>query len=86
MSTMLPEEMSGGSNMEGNSIYTEVSDEVNAGIHWRGGELASIAQLGARTRRLSSVKRTATPASTLPTVSDTSIACNVGVRVTTDTC
>lgn len=47
MSTMEPEEISGGRRIEGNSI-----------------------------RRLSSVRSTATPASTLPTVSETSMMLN----------
>src|SRR5690348_11218910 len=66
MSTMLPEEMLGGSRMDGNSIYSRVSAR-------EAGAKAS-EEREMRTSRLSGVSRTVTPASTLPTVRETSIA------------
>jgi hypothetical protein len=59
MSTMEPEVIEGGSRIEGNSILGFVS-QGRSGVE-------------GLTMRLSSVRRTAMPASTLPTVSDTSI-------------
>jgi hypothetical protein len=84
MSTMLPDEMSGGSRMDGNSICArgqpgECRDQL-AQVEPAGG----IGAVEARTRRLSSVRRTATPASTLPTVSETSMAWMCGWRVDGD--
>jgi len=65
-STMLPEVMSGGRRMDGNSICDVVSyigaGDIDIGL----------------TSRLSSVSSTATPASTLPTVNETSMSCYNG--------
>lgn len=63
MSTMLPEEMLGGRRMEGNSIWESQ----------RGGSNSHMLAGLRHTRRLSGVRRTVTPASTLPTVRETSI-------------
>lgn len=64
MSTIEPDVIDGGSNMEGNSIYT-LSVRVES--------LMSSCRVKSLTNLLSSVSRTATPASTLPTVSEISI-------------
>jgi hypothetical protein len=68
ISTMLPEEMFGGRRMEGNSIY-EGRQFVSQTERWQVG----LEQTGKRTSLLSCVSRTATPASTLPTVNEISI-------------
>ena len=70
---MLPDWMSGGRRIEGNSIYSQ--QEVRGmSITVQEGERGErYEEWGDLTSRLSSVSRTATPASTLPTVSDTSI-------------
>lgn len=68
---MLPEWMSAGSRMEGNSIY--------ACICWLWSSQQALEEDGIFTRRLSSVRSTATPASTLPTVSETSMVLILGV-------
>ena len=65
MSTMEPEVMEGGRSIEGNSIYRferVVSKRKTRDLSHR-----------EPTRRLSSVRRTATPASTLPTVREMSM-------------
>lgn len=73
MSTMEPEVMDGGRRMEGNSIWARLRQYTSA----------LLALLGASvglTRRLSSVRRTATPASTLPTVSEISMLSVIELR------
>lgn len=72
ISTILPEEMLGGSRMEGNSIYVEQSS-VGVSQDTRVARRISARNSGLHTSLLSLVSRTATPASTLPTVSDISI-------------
>ena len=69
MSTMEPEVMEGGRRMEGNSIWSVVS--IAGLLHKEAGAVGG--SKGRCTRRLSSVRRTATPASTLPTVREMSI-------------
>lgn len=61
MSTMLPDEMLGGRRMEGNSIWARTR------------QLRPRRETTVVTRRLSGVRRTVTPASTFPTVRETSI-------------
>jgi hypothetical protein len=66
MSTILPEDMFGGRRMEGNSIcrYSLTNDQIGVGIKCPRGRHTSL---------LSWVSKTATPASTLPTVNEISI-------------
>ena len=73
MSTMLPEDIEGGRRIDGNSIWPCQSILVNVVWDLGGGVSAKGIWVG-YTSLLSSVRRTATPASTLPTVSEISIA------------
>ena len=67
ISTMLPDEIFGGRRIEGNSIY-----EVNF-APWIGGCQVRLGAGRGHTSLLSCVSRTATPASTLPTVNEISM-------------
>ena len=81
MSTMEPVLMSGGRRIDGNSIWRDnlVLDGLNVSIH--GDAKAATRCAGdcneGLTIRLSSVNSTAMPASTLPTVNETSILADV---------
>lgn len=68
ISTILPEEMFGGRRIEGNSIYQNMLALVDPES-----DLLRRYKVNLLTRRLSGVRRTATPASTLPTVNEISI-------------
>ena len=70
MSTMEPEDIEGGRRIEGNSIWFECQYYSQFLEKRKSRELSSSLL---HTNRLSSVKRTATPASTLPTVNDINI-------------
>ena len=69
MSTMLPEEIFGGRRMDGNSIWEQ---ELVCCLGLEGWEI-ELRDAGYHTSLLSCVSRTATPASTLPTVNEISI-------------
>lgn len=66
MSTILPEEIFGGSRMDGNSIYGTIKVSLQ-GFSKKGRVAVQPIHYGL-TSLLSWVKSTATPASTLPTV------------------
>jgi hypothetical protein len=75
MSTMLPEEISGGRRMDGNSIWVGrrqlLLHLLEAGL--LGLLRVNLIPWGGLTNLLSRVRRTVTPASTLPTVRETNI-------------